>query len=74
MVKNLLETGTPFDYKDVDFDNLNKLISKYRANHSNSETNDLLNLDLDAPVQIGQDDSPDKNQKYIDKDKSFEDE
>lgn len=59
MVKNLEETGTPFDYKDVNFEPKQKK-DKHMADV--------------PPLLVGYDGNPDKNQIYIEKDKTFEDE
>lgn len=62
MVKNLEETGTPFDYKGVDFKPMPKKHKK-----------DQHMVDA-PPLLVGYDSNPDKNQIYIEKDKTFEDE
>jgi hypothetical protein len=62
MVKNLEETGTPFDYRDVDF-----------GRPMNSKNDNHFAI-TDPPLTVGEDNNPDKNQIYIDKDKTFEDE
>ena len=61
MVKNLEETGTPFDYKDVNFEPTKK------------QKKDKHMADV-PPLLVGYDSNPDKNQIYIEKEKTFEDE
>lgn len=68
MVKNLLDTGTPFDYKNVDFLKLLKLIMKHHKKHRDSANAS------DPALLVGFDSNPDKNQIYIEKDRTFEDE
>lgn len=68
MVHNLLETGTPFDYKDVDFDKVWELLKKHHHNNK-----DKMQAQMPA-LSVGEDSNPDKNQIYIDKEKTFEDE
>lgn len=62
MVGNLLETGTPFDYKAVDFSK-----RKSDANKASAPT-----------IQVGEQDIPDRDIIFIDKgaddDMTFEDE
>lgn len=60
MVRNMLETGTPFDYKD--FERLFK--------------QDKNLVDENKPIpQLGEQDIPDRDVRFIDKDEpSFEDE
>jgi hypothetical protein len=53
MIKNYLETGTPFDYKDFRRDN-------------------QLANDEGLIPQVGEQDIPDRDVRYVDKD--FEDE
>ncbi len=62
MVKNLEETGTPFDYKDVDFESM---LKKHKKDQH------MANV---PPMLVGYDSNPDKNQIYIEKEKTFEDE
>lgn len=68
MIENLLETGTPFDYKDVDFAQILKLLQKHRR-----KSKDMSDAQM-PPLLVGNDSNPDKNQIYIDKEKTFEDE
>ena len=56
MAGNLLETGTLFDYKDFDF---TKRIKKDKVL-------------ADAPLQVGEQDIPDRDNRYIEK--TFDDE
>ena len=67
MIKNLLDTGTPFDYKDVDFGRILNLLNHH--NHKNDKQNAQM-----PPLDVGIDSNPDKNQMYVDKEGTFEDE
>lgn len=68
MIRNLLETGTPFDYKDMDFGKIISLLEKHNGQNQNAVDG------LMPPLSVGEDSNPDKNQIYIDKEKTFEDE
>lgn len=67
MVGNLLETGTLFDYKDIDFTDLVKSLVQNK---------DMAFADAPNPqtpaIMVGERDIPDKDNRYIEKD--FEDE
>jgi hypothetical protein len=65
MIENLLESGTPFDYKDVDFGKIMGILEKHRKDKNDAQM---------PPLLVGNDSNPDKNQIYIDKEKTFEDE
>lgn len=58
MVGNLLETGTLFDYEDVDF---RKLLNRQDAQSANDPT-----------LMVGERDIPDRDNRYVEK--TFEDE
>ena len=52
MVDNLLETGTPFDYKDIDFGKVVKLVQKHKH-----QPKDILHV-LAPALTVGEDSNP----------------
>lgn len=81
MVKNLEETGTPFDYKEVDF---GTLMSPQKGDRYPRKKDQLVERDDQYAedhtrlaehkgLLVGYDSNPEKNQMFVDQERTFED-